>query len=175
VEELPGPDAGADACTAAFQVAAVVDANADSVDVLAMLPEWWAVGPISYDPGIGRWSYTARGPHPGRGKAPETITGTGEDELAAMVTWPSGSMSAGGPEKLAGRGRALPPSSSGSPAPVDTCTPNGGVNHLRQRPAVTAVCQPLATDCSAYPAVRPPLPGYRAKGRAILCASVSEG
>ena len=32
-----------------------------------------------------RWSYTARGPHPGRGKHPETITGTGEDELAAMI------------------------------------------------------------------------------------------
>ena len=43
------------------------------------------VGPTSYDPGIGRWSYTARGPHPGRGKMPETITGTGEDELAAMI------------------------------------------------------------------------------------------
>ncbi len=41
--------------------------------------------PTSYDPGVGRWSYTARGPHPGRGKYPETITGTGEDELAAMT------------------------------------------------------------------------------------------
>ena len=39
----------------------------------------------SYDPGIRRWSYTARGPHPGRGKFPETITGTGKDELAAIV------------------------------------------------------------------------------------------
>jgi hypothetical protein len=28
---------------------------------------------------------TARGPHPGRGKAPETNTGPGEDELAAMA------------------------------------------------------------------------------------------
>jgi hypothetical protein len=28
---------------------------------------------------------TARRPHPGRGKAPETITGTGDDELAAMA------------------------------------------------------------------------------------------
>ena len=42
-------------------------------------------GQRSYDPGTGRWSYTARGPHPGRGKYPETITGTGEDELAAMI------------------------------------------------------------------------------------------
>jgi hypothetical protein len=56
-----------------------------ALDVLALLPERWAVGPTSYDPGIGRWSYTARGPHPGRGKYPETITGTGEDELAAMT------------------------------------------------------------------------------------------
>jgi hypothetical protein len=56
-----------------------------ALDVLALLPDRWALGPTSYDPGIGRWSYTARGPHPGRGKHPETITGTGEDELAAMI------------------------------------------------------------------------------------------
>ena len=56
-----------------------------ALDVLALLPEWWAVGPTSYDPGIGRWSHTARRPHPGRGKMPRTITGTGEDELAAMT------------------------------------------------------------------------------------------
>jgi hypothetical protein len=56
-----------------------------ALDVLALLPNRWAVGPTSYDPGTGRWSYTARGPHPGRGKAPERITGTGEDELAAMT------------------------------------------------------------------------------------------
>ena len=30
-----------------------------ALDVLELLPEWWAVGPMSYDPGIGRWSYTA--------------------------------------------------------------------------------------------------------------------
>jgi hypothetical protein len=40
-------------------------------NVLALLPD--------------RWSYTARGRYPGRGKTPEWITGTGEDELAAMV------------------------------------------------------------------------------------------
>ena len=56
-----------------------------ALDVLALLPEWWAVGPTSYDPGTGRWTWTARGRHPGRGKHPETITGTGEDELAAMT------------------------------------------------------------------------------------------
>ena len=56
-----------------------------ALDVLALLPEWWAVGPTSYDPGTARWTWTARGRHPGRGKLPETITGTGEDELAAMI------------------------------------------------------------------------------------------
>ena len=56
-----------------------------ALDVMVLLPEWWAVGPTSYDPGTGRWSFTARGPHPGRGKMPETIIGTGEDELAAMT------------------------------------------------------------------------------------------
>ena len=56
-----------------------------ALDVLELLPDRWAIGPTSYDPGTGRWTYTARGPHPGRGKTPETITGTGEDELAAMI------------------------------------------------------------------------------------------
>ncbi len=56
-----------------------------ALDVLQLLPGRWALGPTSYDPGIGRWSYTARGPHPGRGKFTETITGTGDDELAAMA------------------------------------------------------------------------------------------
>ena len=56
-----------------------------ALDVLERLPSWWVVGPTSYDPGNGRWSVTARGPHPGRGKYPETITGTGEDELAAFT------------------------------------------------------------------------------------------
>ena len=56
-----------------------------ALDVLGLLPEWWSVGPTSYDPGVRRWSVTARGPHAGRGKTPETVTGTGEDELAAMA------------------------------------------------------------------------------------------
>ncbi len=55
-----------------------------ALDVLELLPDRWALGPTSYDPGIGRWSYTVRGPHPGRGKMPETITGTGLDELAMI-------------------------------------------------------------------------------------------
>ena len=56
-----------------------------ALDVLALLPEWWAVGPTSCDPGTGRWTWTARGRHPGRGKTPESITGTGLDELAAVI------------------------------------------------------------------------------------------
>jgi hypothetical protein len=56
-----------------------------ALDVLALLPDRWALGPTSYDPGTGRWRYTARGPHPGRGRYPETLTGTAEDELTAMM------------------------------------------------------------------------------------------
>jgi hypothetical protein len=56
-----------------------------ALDILNRLPDGWHVGPATYDPGSRRWSVTARGPHPGRGKHPETIRGTGEDELAAMA------------------------------------------------------------------------------------------
>jgi hypothetical protein len=56
-----------------------------ALDVLNRLPEWWRVGQASYDPGAGRWSITARGPHPGRGKKPETVSAQGEDEVAAMT------------------------------------------------------------------------------------------
>jgi hypothetical protein len=45
------------------------------------LPARWAIGPVTYDPGAHAFSVTARGPHPGRGKAPQTVTGNGEDEL----------------------------------------------------------------------------------------------
>lgn len=48
------------------------------------LPVRWAVGPVTYDPGVPGFSITARGPHPGRGKAPQTVTGMGEDEIAAL-------------------------------------------------------------------------------------------
>jgi hypothetical protein len=55
------------------------------------LPARWCVGLPSFDPGVrrpdgyrGAWSVTARGPHPGRGKRPQTVTGTGEDEAAAL-------------------------------------------------------------------------------------------
>ena len=56
-----------------------------ALDVLALLPERWAVGPTSYDPGTGRWTWTARGRHPGRARSPERITGIGYDELSAMI------------------------------------------------------------------------------------------
>jgi hypothetical protein len=45
------------------------------------LPARWAIGPVTYDPGAHAFSVTAPGPHPGRGKAPQTVTGNGEDEL----------------------------------------------------------------------------------------------
>ena len=61
------------------------------ITVHEALPARWCVGQPSVDPGVlradgyrGAWSVTARGPHPGRGKAPQTVTGTGEDETAAL-------------------------------------------------------------------------------------------
>jgi hypothetical protein len=60
-------------------------------DVFDALPARWCVGRPSLDPGVlrsdgyrGAWSVTARGPHPGRAKAPQTVTGTGDDETAAL-------------------------------------------------------------------------------------------
>ena len=45
------------------------------------LPARWCVGHGSYDPGVvrpdgyrGAWTVTARGAHPGRGKAPQSVT-----------------------------------------------------------------------------------------------------
>lgn len=55
------------------------------------LPARWHVGFPSYDPGAlradgyrGAWSVTARGPHPGRGKVPQTVRGLGDNEIAAL-------------------------------------------------------------------------------------------
>lgn len=48
------------------------------------LPARWAVGPVTFDPGRAAFSVTSRGPHPGRGKVPQTVTGSGEDETAAL-------------------------------------------------------------------------------------------
>jgi hypothetical protein len=55
------------------------------------LPARWRVGTVTYDPGalradcfLGAFSVTARGPHPGRGKAPVTVSGIGQNETAAL-------------------------------------------------------------------------------------------
>ena len=56
-----------------------------ALDLLKLLPDGWRVGRACWNPGTRRWAITARPPHPGRGMYPETITGTGDDELAAMI------------------------------------------------------------------------------------------
>ena len=56
-----------------------------ALDVLALLPDGWRVGRACWNPGTQRWAVTARAPHPGRGEAPETISGIGDDDLAAMI------------------------------------------------------------------------------------------
>jgi hypothetical protein len=48
------------------------------------LPARWTAGLPSSHPSTGIWTVTAIGAHPGRGKHPETVTGTGEDEAAAL-------------------------------------------------------------------------------------------
>ena len=48
------------------------------------LPARWHVGPPTYDPGRHAWVVAAHGPLPGHGKAPEVVTGTGVDEVAAL-------------------------------------------------------------------------------------------
>jgi hypothetical protein len=73
----------------AFLPADALEVAWDSVH--EALPARWRVGPVNYDPGVirseghlGAFTVTARGPHPGRGKAPVTVSGTGEDEAAAL-------------------------------------------------------------------------------------------
>ena len=56
-----------------------------ALDVLDQLPEGWHVGRISWNPCTRRWAITARGPHPDRGRAPETISGIGPDEPSAVT------------------------------------------------------------------------------------------
>jgi hypothetical protein len=48
------------------------------------LPARWTVGLASYNPGEHRWSISAVGPHPGRGRLPVYVTGFGQDELEAV-------------------------------------------------------------------------------------------
>lgn len=49
------------------------------------LPAFWMVGPVTYDPGLSAFSVTARAPHPGRGKIPVTLSGSGDTEMAALA------------------------------------------------------------------------------------------
>jgi hypothetical protein len=48
------------------------------------MPPFWRVGPVTYNPGRYAWTVTARAPHPGRGRIPVTLSGTGNDELGAL-------------------------------------------------------------------------------------------
>jgi hypothetical protein len=48
------------------------------------LPALWQVGPAVYSPERRTRLVSAHGPHPGRGKAPQTVTGEGEDEISAL-------------------------------------------------------------------------------------------
>jgi hypothetical protein len=53
--------------------------------VLEALPARWRLGPPTCDHDRRRWLVTAIGPHTGLGKLPQTVTGEGEDEIAALV------------------------------------------------------------------------------------------
>jgi hypothetical protein len=54
--------------------------------VHGLLPDGWLVGRPSFDPGRHAWSVTAGSPkYSGRLRSPATITGRGEDELAALT------------------------------------------------------------------------------------------
>ena len=48
------------------------------------LPAGWTVGPPSYEPGSPGWSVTAHSLAYSRHKRPQTVTGTGVDETAAL-------------------------------------------------------------------------------------------
>ena len=48
------------------------------------LPARWQVARPSYDPARHAWSVSAIAPHPGRGKKPTTVTGTGDDATSAL-------------------------------------------------------------------------------------------
>ena len=49
-----------------------------------VLPARWHVGKPTYDPRSQAWSVTAWGPVSGRRQAPPGVSGTGEDEAAAL-------------------------------------------------------------------------------------------
>lgn len=57
----------------------------DAWDVLYdSLPARWHIGKPSHDPERAPWSVTAWGPQPGRGKARQAVTGTGDTAVAAL-------------------------------------------------------------------------------------------
>jgi hypothetical protein len=49
------------------------------------LPPRWHIGRPSYDPGRRAWSVTAWGPPRGRERAPQSVTGIGDDESSALT------------------------------------------------------------------------------------------
>jgi hypothetical protein len=48
------------------------------------LPARWKIGKPSYDPSRRAWSVTAWGPRRGSGRTPPSVTGIGDDEVAAL-------------------------------------------------------------------------------------------
>jgi hypothetical protein len=48
------------------------------------LPARWHIGKPSYEPERAAWSATAWGPRPDRGEARQSVTGTGDTEVAAL-------------------------------------------------------------------------------------------
>lgn len=62
------------------------DATEDAWDsVHEALPARWLVGRASVGDALRqRWTVSARGPHPGRGRAPQTVTGEGNSEVEAL-------------------------------------------------------------------------------------------
>ena len=48
------------------------------------LPGRWHIGKPSYDSRLAAWSVSAWGPQPGRGQGPQTVTGVGHSEVAAL-------------------------------------------------------------------------------------------
>ena len=49
------------------------------------LPAGWTIGrPATYDPGVPGWSVTARSVAYSRHRPPQTVTGTGDSETAAL-------------------------------------------------------------------------------------------
>ena len=56
-----------------------------ALDVLKLLPDGWLVGRACWNPGTRRWAVTAREQHRDHGRAPKTISGIGEDDVAALT------------------------------------------------------------------------------------------